>query len=86
MEDGAEMSGKMLTFELTKDGDQLEIHGNREGLLLLREAVGRLLRDPMKQDHCHLMTETWGGDELTDEKHIPDGRLLNSVTVFFWPK
>lgn len=26
------MAEKMLTFELSKDSDQLEIHGNKEGL------------------------------------------------------
>ncbi len=80
------MGEKYLTFELTKDGDQLEIHGNEEGLRDLAEVIGKLLNKPNRQEHTHLMTESWGGYELSSELHIDEHKLLNMVTIYLWPK
>ena len=34
------MTDRLLTFELSSDGDELEIHGNPEGLRSLIERLG----------------------------------------------
>ena len=52
------MTNKILTFELTKDADQIEIHGNEEGIRELIEALSRVVN---ASDHDHLMTPAWGG-------------------------
>ncbi len=76
---------KILTIELTNDGDQLEIHGNEEGLRELMEIIAKLLKTPEKQDHNHLMTPSWAGYELTEEKQGETNTLINMATVYFWP-
>lgn len=79
------MAEKMLTFELSKDSDQLEIHGNKEGLEHLTAIVLKLLHCKNQKEHSHLMTEAWGGYDLSSETHMKEGRLLNMVTIFYWP-
>ncbi|HEU4765957.1 MAG TPA: Imm32 family immunity protein, partial [Pyrinomonadaceae bacterium] len=69
------------TFELTKDGDELEIHGNRAGLLQLITIIKKVVD---YGEHDHLMTPSWGGDELTNEKQGLTNTLINKVTVRFW--
>lgn len=70
----------MLTFEL-KDGDEIEIHGDEDGLRRLLEAVRRVLETG---EHDHLMTPAWGGAELSQEKQGPRNRLLNKVSIRRW--
>lgn len=75
------MSKKLLTFELTEDGSQLEIHGNEEGLRDLTNVLSRVLTTG---DHDHLMTPAWGGTELTEEKQGEKNALINMVTIRLW--
>lgn len=73
----------MLTFESDKTNDQLEIHGDKEGLLKL----AKILTDMAGQnesEHRHLMTQDWGGSELTNEKQGLDNNLYHHVKIFFW--
>ena len=72
---------KTLTFEISSDGQELEIHGDREGLTELIEIIGRVLRT---QQHDHLMTPEWGGTELTQEPQGVHNRLVNKVSVYVW--
>jgi hypothetical protein len=76
---------KMLTFELTPDGDELEIHCDREGLNTLMRALRRLAdsKSPLPR-HDHMMTPSWAGDELTEEKQGERNTLLNRVTLRLW--
>jgi hypothetical protein len=71
----------MLTFELTKAGDELDVHFDDEGLALLK---GILENVQQKRAHEHLMTPSWGGSELTEDKQGPDSTLLNKVTLHIW--
>ncbi len=54
----------LLTFELAKNKDELEIHTDLSGLKLLIEELNKLLKSAEKgvNDHNHLMTEEWGGN------------------------
>lgn len=71
----------MLIFELTPDGEQLEIHVDGEGLDLLEKKRGEL-RDGEK--HVHLKTRAWAGSELSDEAQGENHTLLNHVKIFHW--
>jgi hypothetical protein len=75
----------MLTFELTPDLDELEIHTDREGLRNLLNYIRRLMEsdEPLPR-HDHLMTPSWGGHELTEEAQTENGRLLNHVKIHLW--
>ena len=76
---------KMLTFELSPDGDELEIHCDQEGLDVLLRTLHRLADSKSSLPrHDHLMTPGWAGNELTEEKQGEQNTLLNKVTVRLW--
>lgn len=72
---------KLLTFELEKDMDSLEIHLNKEGLKYFIQILNKLL-EQKEPEHEHLMTPAWGGDELTEEKQGTDNELLNHIKIY----
>jgi hypothetical protein len=74
----------LLTFELTEEKDELEIHTNLKGLKRLIAELEMLLRSAEKglNDHNHLMTEEWAGNELSSVAQ--GGELLNHVKVYYW--
>lgn len=77
----------LLTFELSKDGDELAIHLDEQGLVFLLSTLHRLQNGsspPPK--HIHLMTNEWGGDELSNEAQSPSSTLLNKVDLRLWKK
>lgn len=73
----------LLTFELHPDGDELDVHLDAEGLKVLRSVLDAVERTG---SHEHLMTPSWSGSELTEEKQDPRATLLNKVTVHVWPR
>jgi hypothetical protein len=50
----------MLTFESNNCNEQLEIHGDKEGLLKLAKILTEMA-EQKETDHRHLMTKDWGG-------------------------
>ncbi|TRD14440.1 Imm32 family immunity protein [Palleronia caenipelagi] len=72
---------ELLTFELCENGDEVEIHLNDEGLSNL---INYLVRLKKSRDHEHLMTEEWGGNELTSIKQGSGNTLLQKVTLRHW--
>jgi len=81
------MSMHLLTFEVSEDGEQLFVHADPQGLRILtstlRQLVAHAATSP--QTHTHLMSESWGGDELTEEPQANDTRLIHKVTIYAWP-
>lgn len=75
------MSDRLLTFELLADGDQLEIHGDIAGLQDLSHIIQRAID---AHQHEHLMTPSWGGNELTEETQGKGSKLINKVTIHIW--
>lgn len=73
----------MLTFELTHAGDQIEIHGDEDGLRILLAAIERALAT---KQHDHLFTPSWSGNELTEDRQGTSNTLINGVTIHIWPK
>lgn len=82
------MIKSMLTFELHQDpkGNMLTIHGSAEGLEFLANTLLRLVKNTKDGhfNHEHLMTEEWGGSELTSELQFDESELLNHVKVYCW--
>ncbi len=72
----------LLTFELSKD--ELEIHTDLSGLKTLIDELNKLLKSAEKglNDHNHLMTEDWGGNELTSVAQ--SGEILHHVRFYCW--
>lgn len=71
----------LLSFEYDSDGEKLEIHANEKGLRYLKEQIEILLEH--KQE-LHLMTPSWGGEELTEEQQGKDNILIHHVKIFHW--
>jgi hypothetical protein len=75
----------MLTFESNNENEQLEIHGDKEGLLHLAKVLTDMANGK-ESEHRHLMTKDWGGTELSSEKQGQDNDLWHHVKIFFWNK
>lgn len=73
---------KMLTFEITPDGN-VEIHADEEGLLTLTRRLEQL---HLQGGHVHLMTASWGGEDLSEDKQGEGNRLVQHALVFLWPE
>jgi hypothetical protein len=76
-------SNNLLTFEWDSGNEVLEIHGNKKGLEKLKDIIDSLLAKP-NNDHTHLMTKSWGGEELSDDKQCAENVLINHVKLFKW--
>jgi len=79
------MGRKILTFELSDDHQELDVHFDRTGLSELINHLERLLNCP-PPCHDHLMTESWAGSELTEAKQGRRSILLNKVNFRYWPE
>ena len=75
----------MLTFEFDKKSEKLEIHFDQEGLSQLILQLKKL-ENHDKQEHIHLMTNDWGGEELTNMQQNLNANLIHHVAVYNWPR
>jgi len=76
---------KLLTFEISHDGEEIEIHCNIQGAQNLIRHIERMVMGSTKlPKHDHLATPTWAGDELTEEKQGKENKLVNQVTIHLW--
>ena len=82
------MSERLLTFEWhgDKKTNQLAIHGSAEGLESLANKLLRLVQNTKDGhfDHDHLMTESWGGTELSSVRQSEESELLSHVKIYCW--
>lgn len=74
----------LLTFELSEQKDELFIHSDLNGLRNLIDELNKLLKSAEKSnsEHTHLMTEEWGGYELSSESK--GGEIINHVKIYCW--
>lgn len=68
----------MLTVELNKEEDRVEIYFDEEGLHALERAINTLKR---RGGHDHLMTPSWAGTELTEDKQGRETTLVNHLVL-----
>jgi len=73
----------MLTFEWDKASEKLEIHADNEGLQELVKQLEKL-GSVKGNEHLHLMTKDWGGDELSGDKQNEESELIHHVEIFKW--
>lgn len=80
----------LLTFELQLDGDCVEIHADSDGLeVFIKELLCLKQRvDNGECEHSHLMTDNWGGDDLSIEMQNKSGeyKLIQHVKLYGWKK
>lgn len=70
----------MITFEINDKKDELEIHLDKDGLKKLQ----KILEAVQVEKDLHLMTPSWGGNELDEDKQNISGDLINLVHLKFW--
>lgn len=76
---------RLLTLELNKQDESIEIHLNERGAEYLKSILDNLISH--KQDeHIHLMTPNWGGKELSnDQQNLNDNiELLHHLKIMYW--
>ncbi len=73
-----------LTVEYNPKGFD-EIYMDEEGRDLLVSLHRKLEKHTSKGDHNHLMTPSWAGNELTEEKQNPHNELVNKVNIILLP-
>ncbi len=81
--------GNHLLCFVTDDEGQLFIHADKGGLDLLIKSLTHIRKSvgEGKSDHDHLMTESWGGQELTETNSCGnEGRILDHVKICGWSK
>jgi hypothetical protein len=80
------MKKYLLTFELHEDdkAKALAIHGSPEGLENLANILLKLVKNTKEGhfNHDHLMSDQWGGIELTSEAQSKESELINHVKVY----
>lgn len=74
----------MLTIEIkdpekaAEGSSEIEIYCDREGLEELKRQLGFLDRG---ETHVHLMSESWAGNELTEEKQGAKNALVHHLKI-----
>lgn len=76
---------KVFTIELDQQGETIELHLNKAGAEYLRNILDRLI-SINKNEHLHLMTPDWGGDELSSNQQnlSADIELLHQLKIMYW--
>jgi hypothetical protein len=76
----------VLSFATDKNCEQLFIHADGKGLDILIRSLQNI-RAKLGQDVCehdHLMTDEWGGTELS-ERTLPDAiHTIHHVKIYGW--
>lgn len=72
----------MLTVEFNKKDESIEIFCDREGLEILAKKINIL---STKGGHIHLMTPSWAGSELSEEKQGLENELVNHLRIVLKP-
>ncbi len=72
----------LLTVEYNSKQEAVEIYCDREGIDFLIDGLN-LLRQ--RGGHDHLMTESWGGYELSEEKQGAENELINHLRLTVVP-
>jgi hypothetical protein len=78
----------LVSFELSPERDEVFIHGTVADLRALAASIERLATSVERgaQDHVHLMTEAWGGSELSGELQTlaPGWTIISHVKIMGW--
>lgn len=76
---------KILTVELDQRGELIELHLNKPGAEYLKNLLVRLIEEN-QDEHLHLMTPNWGGDELSEAQQNSgeNMKLMNHLKIMYW--
>jgi hypothetical protein len=76
----------ILTFTADREGGQVFIHADAAGLDYLIRSLSRIRKhlDNNVCEHDHLMTDAWGGSELTERGLENDAQTVHHVKIYGW--
>lgn len=78
----------MLTVERDQEAEQIYIHGSPEKLRWLASRIEAIASAAEKSGHAHdhLMTESWGGSELSSEIQGKNESfsIINHLVIYGW--
>jgi hypothetical protein len=92
MEDSSKQSPadekRLLAFVVSEEHDVLYVHVDKEGIDILMRSLERLKND-LEEGECeheHLMSEEWGGWELSvsDQAGNGKGKPVHQVNIYGW--
>lgn len=75
------IKSSFLQVEYDETGEKVEIIMNDVGIKHLISHLEYLLKQN-SPDHINLMTKSWGGNELAEEKCKEGYRLINQVKLY----
>lgn len=76
---------KIFTVELDQQGEAIELHINKTGAEYLKNILEMLISNN-QDNHLHLMTPDWGGNELSSGQQNLDKdiKLIHQLKVMYW--
>jgi Immunity protein 32 len=72
----------LLTVERNSQQQAVEIHFDPAGLEFL---IKRLEALKANGGHDHLMSSSWAGTELSEEKQGVDNEIVHHLSLHLWP-
>lgn len=79
---------RLLAFVVSEEHNVVHVHVDKEGIDILMRSLELIKRELEKgeQAHDHLMSEEWGGWELSisDETGREKGRPVHQVNIYGW--
>jgi len=83
----------LLTFQINDNKDSIEILFDKEGLDFFKSLINKSWHEPICKedglydlDHEHLLSNSWGGDELTPEFTSDGSKKVESVKIVYLGK
>jgi YD repeat-containing protein len=74
---------RLIQIEWNSDGKRVEIHLNDAGIDYLASLLDHLRSEAAPND-IHLMTPSWGGNELSEGEHPGNNDVVNHLKIFKW--
>ncbi len=76
---------KTFTIEFNKEDEAIELHLDKAGAEYLKDLLEKLIEHD-EQEHYNLMTEEWGGNELSLEKQSKSSttKLIHHLKLMYW--
>jgi len=70
----------LFTVEKDPDNPIINIQLDKEGLAALEHCLQQFKKG---EDHCHLMTPSWGGFDLSEAPQNADSIIIHQVNIDF---
>ena len=73
----------LISIEWDEIKETLEVHGSKAALIKLKNNIDDLIKSNTSE-HLHLMSEEWGGNELSSQPFSKEDKVIHHVKIFLW--